>query len=182
MEPRQFGAGPGFGDEHGAMRIVVELAFEPRLSASYDVGTILLRCMAGLFLSVIFRRAKNRHSVAMPTLTPCPLSISRSSAKVISGCLATAPRITSAWASIRPERRSPPAASARHGPRSAPSAGRRPPLRRGGTCPSRQRMPPDRARHADTETRRGLAPRQAAIDHRHNTLTKIVRQRLAHAR
>jgi len=47
------GGRPGLVDEHQPLRIEVELAVEPGLAASHDVGTILLGRVPGLFLSVI---------------------------------------------------------------------------------------------------------------------------------
>jgi len=60
VQPGHLGAGSSFVDEHEAVRVEVELALERRAAAHHDVGTILLRCMPGLFLSVVWRRAKNR--------------------------------------------------------------------------------------------------------------------------
>jgi hypothetical protein len=61
-----------------------------------------------LFLSVIFRRSKKRHSVPMPTATPCSARPVRSSARVMSRCRSRRQRIRSACPSIRPDLRSPP--------------------------------------------------------------------------
>ena len=85
MAPCHVGGGPGLVDEDQLVGVEIELAVEPLLAALQDVGTILLRCMAGLFLRVIPWRAKKRHSVAMLTLTPRSASISRNSASVGSG-------------------------------------------------------------------------------------------------
>jgi hypothetical protein len=76
MKPRHFGAGAGLVDEHQALRIEVELAFEPCLASPQDVGTVLLRGMPGIFFTVILRRAKNLHSPA--TLERIPLSLGHS--------------------------------------------------------------------------------------------------------
>ena len=65
------GAGAGLVDEDEALRVEIELALEPSPSAAQDVGSVLLRRMRGLFLSVIFRRSKKRHSVETATATLC---------------------------------------------------------------------------------------------------------------
>ena len=108
MQAGHLGAGAGLVDEHQCVRIEIELSLEPRLAPAQDVGTILLGRMPGLFLSVIRRRLKKRHKPAMLTPIPCPASSARRSANVMSGVLAQASRISAAYASIRPERRSPP--------------------------------------------------------------------------
>src|ERR1700722_1912090 len=66
-------------DEHKAAWVQVELLLEPGLATPQDIGTGLLVGMRRLFLSVIFRRSKNRHSVPMPTATPCSAMPARSS-------------------------------------------------------------------------------------------------------
>jgi hypothetical protein len=108
MEPRHLGAGAGLVDEHEAFGIKVELSLEPHLAPPQDVGTVLLRRMPGLFLTVIFRREKNRHRPAMLTAIPWLASSLRRSARVMSGWRVIAPRISGACASIFAERRSPP--------------------------------------------------------------------------
>jgi len=93
MAPRHVGGGPGLVDEDQFVGIEIELALEPFLAALQDIGTVLLRGVAGLFLRVIPCRAKKRHSVAMLTLTPRAASIIRNSANVGSGCCSIASRM-----------------------------------------------------------------------------------------
>ena len=47
------GRSPGLIDEHQALGIEIELGFEPGFASPYDVGTLLLRGVGGLFLRVI---------------------------------------------------------------------------------------------------------------------------------
>ncbi len=75
---------PGLVDEDQLVGVEVELAVEPGPAPFYDVGTVLLGRVACLFLRVIRWRERNRHSVAMLVLTPCPASIVRSSSSVMS--------------------------------------------------------------------------------------------------
>jgi hypothetical protein len=97
-----------FVNEHDPLRVEVELTFEPGFARRVHRAATLLCGMRRLFLRVILRRLKNRHSVPMPTLTPCSFNLSRSSAKVMSDFSTKAERIRSAWASIRRDVRSPP--------------------------------------------------------------------------
>ena len=94
IEARHLGTGASLVDEDQALRVEIKLAFEPGLPTPQNVGTVLLRRMRGLFLSVIFRRAKKRHSVETATATPRSARSAWSSASVMSGFAATAPRIT----------------------------------------------------------------------------------------
>ena len=71
VQARHLGGGARLVDEDQAFGVQVELTLEPGAATPQDVGTVLLRRMPGLFLSVIFRRTKNRHSVEMATATPC---------------------------------------------------------------------------------------------------------------
>jgi hypothetical protein len=88
MAPRHVGGCPGLVDEDQPLGVEIKLALEPCLPPLQDVGPILLRRVTGLFLRVIPWRSKNRHSVAMLTLTPCSASITCNSASVGSGsCL-----------------------------------------------------------------------------------------------
>ena len=57
------GRGPGLIDEHEARRVEIKLIVEPLLPSSQDVRPVLLGRVCGLFLRVIRRRAKKRHSV-----------------------------------------------------------------------------------------------------------------------
>ncbi len=60
------GRGPGLVDEDQALGIEIGLTVEPRLTLPQDVGTVLLDRVPGLFLRVMPRRSKNRHSVPIP--------------------------------------------------------------------------------------------------------------------
>ena len=71
MQARHLGGGARLVDEDQALGVQVELTLEPGAATAQDVGTVLLRRMPGLFFSVIFRRAKKRHSVETATATPC---------------------------------------------------------------------------------------------------------------
>ena len=104
IEPGHLGGGCSLVDEHQLLRVEVGLALEPCLALRQDVGAILLAGMRGLFLSVIRRRAKKRHSVAMPAPIPCSANAARSSPKVTSGVFSTMPRISGECASILAER------------------------------------------------------------------------------
>lgn len=53
MAARHLGGGPGLVDEHQPLGVEVRLALEPGLPAAQEVGTVLLGCALGLFLSVI---------------------------------------------------------------------------------------------------------------------------------
>ena len=57
------GRGPGLVDEDEAGRIQLELLVEPLLAPLQDVRPVLLGRVRGLFLRVIRRRAKKRHTV-----------------------------------------------------------------------------------------------------------------------
>jgi len=61
-----------------------------------------------LFFSLIRRRSKNRHKLAIPAGTPAAANSARISVSVMSGARSTRPRISDACASMRAERRSPP--------------------------------------------------------------------------
>ena len=86
-------------------RVEIELTFEPGLTSASGCrdGPCSAAC-ARLFLTVIFRRAKNRHRLETATATPLSASKARSSTKVMSGLASTACRMTGAQASIRPDR------------------------------------------------------------------------------
>src|ERR1700712_2671566 len=104
IKPGHLGGGCRLVDEHQLLWVEIGLALKPRLAPRQDVGAILLAGMRGLFFSVICRRAKKRHNVAIPTLIPCPASVARNSAKVTSGVFFMMPRISGASASILAER------------------------------------------------------------------------------
>ena len=67
---RHVGRCPGLVDEDQLLWIEIELAVEPFLAALQDVGAILLGRVRRLFLRVIPRRLKNRHSVPIATWVP----------------------------------------------------------------------------------------------------------------
>ena len=54
------GGGPGLIDENQAFRFEIDLTLEPVVPLLQDVGTVLLDCMASLFLRVMPRRTKKR--------------------------------------------------------------------------------------------------------------------------
>jgi hypothetical protein len=108
MQPRHLGAGSGFVDEHQPFGIKVGLAFEPVQPLLQDLGIVLFEGVRRLFLYVIRRRAKNRHSEPMPTPIPCAANSARNSERVMSGVFSCKSRITAAWDSMRVDRRSPP--------------------------------------------------------------------------
>jgi hypothetical protein len=64
--PGLVGGGPGLVDEDERFRIKIKLSLEPFLAAFQDIRAILLGCVRGPFLSVIFLRAKKRDSDEMP--------------------------------------------------------------------------------------------------------------------
>jgi hypothetical protein len=66
VSSRHVGGGPGLVDEDERFRIKIKLSLEPFLAAFQDILAILLGCVRGLFLSVIFLRAKKRDSDEMP--------------------------------------------------------------------------------------------------------------------
>ena len=85
-----------FVDENEACRVEVELPLKPYLSPLQNVGTLLLGRVRRLFLSVIRRRSKKRHSVPMPTPTPFSASAVLISRSVMSGVSSTSDRIIAA--------------------------------------------------------------------------------------
>lgn len=52
--------GPSFIDEDQASWFEIDLPLEPIMPLLQDVGTVLLDCVASLFLRVMPRRTKNR--------------------------------------------------------------------------------------------------------------------------
>ena len=70
VDPRHLGGGACLVNEDQPRRIKIELPLEPRLASSLHVKALLLGGMRRLFLNVMRRRSKNRHSVPMPTRTP----------------------------------------------------------------------------------------------------------------
>jgi hypothetical protein len=59
---RHVGGGPSLVDKNEALRVEFELSFEPVLAPLYDVRSILLAGVRGLFLRVILWRSRNRQS------------------------------------------------------------------------------------------------------------------------
>jgi hypothetical protein len=53
MAARHVGRGPSLIDEDEPLGIEIQLSLEPILASLYDVRTILLACVRGLFLRVI---------------------------------------------------------------------------------------------------------------------------------
>ena len=76
VEARHLGGGARLVDEDQPRRIKIELPLEPRLARSLHVAALLLSGMRRLFLNVMRRRSKKRHSVPIPTLTPRACSFS----------------------------------------------------------------------------------------------------------
>jgi hypothetical protein len=107
VEARHLGAGGRLVDEDQPRRIKIEPPLEPRLASSFHVAVLLLSGMRRLFLNVMRRRSKKRHSVPMPTLTPRAQLLLKFDERDVRP-LATAPRRKSASASMRPDLRSPP--------------------------------------------------------------------------
>ena len=70
IEACHLGGGVRFVDEDQPFRIKVELPLEPCFASSLHVAALLLGGMRRLFLYVMRRRSKKRHSVLMPALTP----------------------------------------------------------------------------------------------------------------
>jgi hypothetical protein len=75
-EARHLGGGARLVDEDQPRRIKIELPLEPCLASRLHVAALLLSGMRRLFLNVMRRRSKKRHSVPMPTLTPRAFSFS----------------------------------------------------------------------------------------------------------
>lgn len=84
-QARHLGGRRGLVDEDQPLRIEIELLLEPHLAGRLHVAALLLGGMRRLFLNVMRRRSKKRHSVPMPTMRPRLFSFSRSSASVMSG-------------------------------------------------------------------------------------------------
>ena len=85
-----FAVGAGFVDEDEALRVEIDLPFEPVLSRGIYIAAPLLGGVRCLFLSVIFLRWKKRQSEAMLADIPRRFNRSRNSASVISGFTVTA--------------------------------------------------------------------------------------------
>lgn len=72
MAAGHIGCGPRLVDEDEALRLQIDLAFEPVPALLQDIGTVLLDGMASLFLRVIPGRAKKRCSPATEMIWPDP--------------------------------------------------------------------------------------------------------------
>jgi len=116
VTPGHVGGGPGLIDEHQPRGVEVELALEPRLAPLADVGPVLLGRVRRLFLRVILCRRQKRQSALTLTKAPCSAKRAFNSGRVISGTSASAAWISSAWASVRCESRSPPCGFGRASP------------------------------------------------------------------
>src|SRR5215213_11913690 len=130
VAPSHVGGGPGLIDEHKPRRVKVELALEPGLAPLADVGPILLGGMRRLFLHVILWRRQKRQSALTLTWAPCSAKRAFSSGSVMSGTSAKAAWISSAWAVVRCQSRSPPC-----------GLGRSPPCGLGRASPPARRIP-----------------------------------------
>jgi hypothetical protein len=106
VKPRHFGVGAGFVDEDEALRVEIDLSFEPILPRGIYIAAPLLGGVRCLFLSVILLRWKKRQSEAMPADIPRRFNRSRNSASVISGFTATASKINCEYVSMRCDLRS----------------------------------------------------------------------------
>ena len=91
-----------------ALRVKIDLPFEPLLTRGIYIAAPLLGGVRCLFLSVIFLRWKKRQSEAMPADIPRRFNNSCNSASVISAFTVTASKINCECASIRCDLRSPP--------------------------------------------------------------------------
>lgn len=92
-QPRHLGGGAGFINEDKLGRIEIELLLKPSFACGGYIGPLLLGRMRRLFLSVMRRRSKKRHSVPIPTSAPRAVSFAFSSAKVMSDLAAYSARI-----------------------------------------------------------------------------------------
>src|SRR5881392_2727929 len=93
--PRHSRGGPGLVYKDETFGFEVRLCLKPRPAPLQDIGTVLLGRVRGLFFSVIRRRSKKRHSVAMPKLAPFRASAVLISESVMSGVAATKLRMIS---------------------------------------------------------------------------------------
>ena len=83
VKSRHFGIGAGFVDKDEALRVKIDLPFEPLLTRGIYIAAPLLGGVRCLFLSVIFLRWKKRQSEAMPADIPRRFNNSCNSASVI---------------------------------------------------------------------------------------------------
>src|ERR1700709_122134 len=82
--PRHLGVCARFINEDETLGLQIRLVLEPRFTASYDIGTVLLVGVRRLFLTVIPWRSKRRQSVPIPKRAPLSARRSCSSASVMS--------------------------------------------------------------------------------------------------
>ncbi len=108
MQACHLGARSGLVDEDQPPGIEVGLLGEPGTAALQDIRAILLGRVAGLFLRVIRRLRKKRHSVATARLMPSSASVARNSASVPSGAASYAAMMRAACTSVVRLRMSPP--------------------------------------------------------------------------
>ena len=76
VQARHLGGGARLVDEDQPLRIKIEPPLEPRLAGRLHVAALLFGGVRRLFLNVMRRRSKKRHSVPTPTLTPRACSFS----------------------------------------------------------------------------------------------------------
>src|SRR6187401_2963266 len=86
VAPRHVGRRPGFVDEHQVLGTQPWLIGTPRFARCRDVRPVLLGGVERLFLSVIARASRKRHTDERPTWTPSRANSARSSGSVRSGC------------------------------------------------------------------------------------------------
>lgn len=93
-QPRHVGGGPRLVDEHQPFGIEIGLTVEPGLAPLYDVRTIPLRGVGGLFLYVRPQRSRNVHRVARAARTPRSARSRASSSLIVrSGVAVIKPRM-----------------------------------------------------------------------------------------
>ena len=94
VQPRHVGGGPRLVDEHQPFGIEIGLTVEPGLAPLYDVRTIPLRGVGGLFLYVRPQRSRNVHRVARAARTPRSARSRASSSLIVrSGVAVIKPRM-----------------------------------------------------------------------------------------
>src|SRR3954469_810566 len=116
VAPGHVGGSPGLVDEDQPFGIEIQLALKPGLAPLADVGPILLGRVRRLFLRVIWCRRQKRQSALTLTKAPCSAKRALNSGRVMSGTSSKAAWISSAWASVRCESRSPPCGLGRASP------------------------------------------------------------------
>lgn len=83
VKARHLCVGSCLVDKDKAVRIKIELTFEPCLTGGVYITASLFCRVRGLFLSVIFRRSKKRQSDATRAVMPCSINFPRSSTRVM---------------------------------------------------------------------------------------------------